>query len=105
MFLSFFFLCSRAEAVFLGEALIEAKFVECVTDDGFSDSNVLYRLIRTEDSPLSQSESQSGSYDRADQTSIGQEGQEPSWVKEVPHRLYDSNATTGKILYSSLFYF
>lgn len=94
--LSFFFfqfiLFFRAEALFLGEALVEGKFVESVTDEGFSDSNALYRLLKGEDLSLSQS----GSYDRPDNTSAGQEGQEPSWVKEVTHRLYESNTTTGK---------
>ncbi|XP_034244231.1 1-phosphatidylinositol 3-phosphate 5-kinase isoform X2 [Thrips palmi] len=80
----------RSEALYLGEALVGGKFVESVTDEGFSDSNALYRLLKGEDLSLSQS----GSYDRPDQTSAGQEGQEPSWVKEVTHRLFESNTTT-----------
>ncbi|KAJ1521305.1 hypothetical protein ONE63_002983 [Megalurothrips usitatus] len=79
---------NRSEALLLGETLVENKFLECVTDDRFSDSFALYRVVNREESSLSQS----GSYEQGDQ--IGQEGQEPSWVKEVPHRLFDSHTNT-----------
>ena len=77
----------------LGEALVEGGFLECVTDDGFSDSCILVRL-QSEDTSLNTISSD----DRTDQTSVGQEGQEPSWVKEVPHRIYNSNSANGMVL-------
>ncbi|XP_026288487.1 putative 1-phosphatidylinositol 3-phosphate 5-kinase isoform X2 [Frankliniella occidentalis] len=80
----------RAEASVIGEALVEGRFLESVTDEGFTDSCALYRILRAEESSLNQS----GSYDATEHSSVGQEGQEPSWVKEIPHRPYDSNTTT-----------
>lgn len=91
----FYLSCYRAEAIILGEALVEGGFLECVTDDGFSDNCSLYRLVRVQNEDTSLITSTSD--DHTDQTSVGQEGQEPSWVKEVPHRMYDSNTTTGTL--------
>jgi len=99
--------CDREQGEAIGRALVGAGYVECVGEQGFVDGLAPYRLTGSEgsssESPsrppessdaLHQGENKSGD-DLSESHNSSQEGQEPTWVKDLPHRNLDSTTTTG----------
>lgn len=70
---------SRAAAVAIGQALLEAGYILCITqiEQVFVDDYVLYR-------PLRQNSSDQEGAAQEDLTYSQEVGQEPLWVKQIP---------------------
>jgi hypothetical protein len=79
----------RIQGTAIGQALLEAGYLDSVAEQNFLDGYALYRPRQV----LSQQQYDSPS-PVEDSGRISQEAQEPLWVKQIPQQ---DSTTTGKI--------
>jgi hypothetical protein len=79
----------RIQGVAIGQALIEAGYLDSIAEQNFLDGCALYRPRQV----LSPQQYSNPMSPNEDNLRISQEAQEPLWVKQIPQQ---DSTTTGK---------